>query len=145
MKKEMVRREKDMQRQSRRELQAREAEVRTKLLLNFEREKLKIESKKSDAFLKLIEKEMAIKYKELDKLKIPFPQTPLFPQTRAAEPPKGKPKAIERPIGTRSFLRPPDSSESDLDNGLFNKILNDNRILVQGLPKKKSKSVKKVS
>jgi hypothetical protein len=137
MKKEFARREKDLNRQSRRELQAREAEVKTKLLLNFEREKLKIESKKSDAFLKLIEKEMAIKYKELDKLKVPFPQAPLVQQVQAPESLKGKPKGKERPIGTRSFLRPPDSSESDSEGGLFSKILNDNRILVQGLVKRK--------
>jgi hypothetical protein len=56
LKSEFSRKEKELNREFKRDLQIRENEVKSKLQLNFEREKLKIESKKSEAFLKLIDK-----------------------------------------------------------------------------------------
>jgi hypothetical protein len=51
-------------------------------------------------------------------------------------------KQIQQTAPTRNFIRPPKTEEGDNDKDLFSRILQENRILNRGLPKK---NVKKVS
>jgi hypothetical protein len=140
LKSEFTRREKDLTRQFKREVQSKESELKSKLLLDFEREKLKLESKKSEAYLNLIDKELALKFKELEKFQNDLLRSRVlqetYIQTEQAMP------QTPAPTTGRSFIRPPEADESGEEGDLFMKILNDNRVLKGGLPKK---DVKKVS
>lgn len=137
LKKEFTRNEKELERQFKKQMGNKEKEIKTNLQLDFEREKLKMESKKSEAFLKLIEKEFALKYKEIERF-----QSDLLKAQQIGEVYSGLDKGVAQPQVTRNFIHPPESDETENEDDLFSKILNDNRMLTRGLTKK---NVKKVS
>jgi hypothetical protein len=136
LKKEFARKEKELQRLFKHELQNKESEVKAKLQLSFEREKLKLESQKSEAFLNLIDKEMDLKYKEMEKFKADMIQVQQMRDSYTVVQ-----KQIEQTQPTRNFITPPTMTEGEKEGDLFSKILQENRILNRGLPKKKFKKV----
>ncbi|WP_455392023.1 hypothetical protein [[Eubacterium] cellulosolvens] len=136
-KKELSRKENELMRQFKRDLQIKENELKAKLQLNFEREKLKMESRKSEAFLKLIEQELGLRFNEIERFKLDKLRMEQLRETYGTTP-KPSPQ-----IGaTRQFMRPPSEDETeDEDKGLFGQILKENRMLMSGLPKKDRKKV----
>ena len=143
LKREFTRHEKDQLKQFKREIQTKENELKSKLLLDFEREKLKIESKKSEAFLNLIDKELSLKFKEIEKFQTDLMRSRTLQDTYIQTQQVMPEPTPTQPVVTRNFLRPPEPGDEDEnENDLFSKILNDNRNINRGLPKK---TVKKVS
>lgn len=133
---EFGRREKELLRQFKNDIHLRERELKIQLQLEFERQKGKLESKKSEELLNLIEKEIFLRYKEIDKIQgdlVRVLQTDGSINTRKHEP------YLEP---SRSFISPPKDDEAGEDKDLFSKILRDNLSLKSGMRKK---NIKKVS
>lgn len=138
LRKEFSRKEKELLKQFKREIESKEKEVRTKLELEFERQKGKFESKRYDELMKIVEQEIGLRYKELEKIQIDLMKVFQTPQSNI----NFDRNSPELKL-SRNFITPPKSDESgDEDKDLFSKILHDNRALNRGLRKK---NIKKVS
>jgi hypothetical protein len=138
--KEFKRREKELLLQFKRDLQAKEKEVKATLELTYERERGKMESKRYDELMKLVEKQISLRYQELEKIQSDMMST-FNSSSRTIN---IRDKDVEKSSGTRNFMAPPEDSDDDEEGGgdLFSTIMKDNRNLTRGLTKK---NVKKVS
>jgi catalase (peroxidase I) len=134
-KKEFNRKVKDIQRLFKHDLQLKENEVKSKLQLNFEKEKVRMETRKSEAFLKLIEQELGLKYREVEKYKLDMLRMDQLRETHTSVQEKA-----QKSIATRNFVTQPDADDTEEGTDLFSKIVKENRMLMSGLPKKKKVS-----
>lgn len=134
-KKDFNRKVKDTQRQFKHDLQLKENEIKSKLHLNFEKEKVRMETRKSEAFLKLIEQELGLKYREIEKYKIDMLKMDQLRETHTSVQEKA-----QKSIATRNFVTQPDADDTEEGTDLFSKIVKENRMLMSGLPKKKKVS-----
>jgi hypothetical protein len=135
--KEFKRREKEMLQQFKHDLQAKEREVKTQLELTYERQHGIQESKRYEELMKLVEKQIALRYQEIEKIQMDMMRT-YKDESKQKEISK---RMVESQV-TRNFLKPTTDSDPDEDTDLFSKILRDNRALKHGLTKK---NIKKVS
>jgi hypothetical protein len=135
--KEFKRREKEMLQQFKHDLQAKEKEVKTQIELTYQRQHSIQETKRYEELMKLVEKQIALRYQEIEKIQMDMMRT-FKDDSKQKEISK---RVVESQM-TRNFLKPPTDSDSDEDKDLFSKILRDNRALKHGMTKK---NIKKVS
>ncbi len=131
---ESKRKEKELLSEFKKNLQTKENEVKMKLQVEYERAIGKLESKRSGELMNLIEKELAIRYKEIEKIQVDLIKAFQFEKNA------GDSQRISPQIEfARNFIHPPKKGEIKNEKDLFSKILSDNRSLTDGLSKKSSK------
>jgi hypothetical protein len=135
--KEFKRREKEMLQQFKRDLQAKEKEVKTQIELTYQRQHSIQETKRYEELMKLVEKQIALRYQEIEKIQMDMMRT-FKDDSKKKEISK---RVVESQI-SRNFMKPTSDSDSEDDKDLFSKILRDNRALKHGMTKK---NIKKVS
>jgi hypothetical protein len=135
--KEFSRKERELLQKFKRDLQAKEKEVKNRLELEFERAKGKVESRRYDELMKIVDKEIGLRYKELEKIQFDLLKVMQNPVNN-----KYVNKETTNMKISRNFLSPPDEEETGEEKDLFSKILRDNRALHHGIRKK---NIKKVS
>ena len=136
LKKDFKKREKELHAQFNKDLQTKEKEAKIKFQLEYEREKGKLESRKSAELLKFIKSEVSNRYKEIEKV-----QMDLIKAFQTEKINNNVQNFQDTDSISRNFVRPPKKAADDDELDLFSKILRDNVSLSRSMRKKNLKKV----